>query len=235
MDIKDWILVGGGLLLVAVIGHGFWLAWRSRTRYAADGHRSEHSARRRRSARPAARGAAERRRPRPQGRTERGAVRAGSGQLRPTKRRKNRRTIASPSCRTAKSAPPQRQRRPARSCPNGPRERSRSAARGAATAGASRPQRHEPVEVDVETQSEPAESHDPDRSHRHQRAGAQRREVRRHRADGGVSAQRPQVRRHEHLPPHPAGVEGSAVQRRERGGTRHVRPVCDGRRSARPA
>ncbi len=30
MDIKDWILVGGGLLLVAVIGHGFWLAWRSR-------------------------------------------------------------------------------------------------------------------------------------------------------------------------------------------------------------
>lgn len=30
MDIKDWILVGGGLLLIAVIGHGFWLAWRSR-------------------------------------------------------------------------------------------------------------------------------------------------------------------------------------------------------------
>jgi cell division protein ZipA len=30
MDIKDWILVGGGLLLVAVIGHGFWLAWRGR-------------------------------------------------------------------------------------------------------------------------------------------------------------------------------------------------------------
>src|SRR5262245_16586012 len=30
MDIKDWILVGGGLLLVAVIGHGFLLAWRSR-------------------------------------------------------------------------------------------------------------------------------------------------------------------------------------------------------------
>lgn len=30
MDIKDWILIGGGLLLVAVIGHGFWLAWRSR-------------------------------------------------------------------------------------------------------------------------------------------------------------------------------------------------------------
>ncbi len=30
MDIKDWILIGGGVLLVAVIGHGFWLAWRSR-------------------------------------------------------------------------------------------------------------------------------------------------------------------------------------------------------------
>jgi len=30
MDIKDWILIGGGLLLVAVIGHGFLLAWRSR-------------------------------------------------------------------------------------------------------------------------------------------------------------------------------------------------------------
>jgi cell division protein ZipA len=30
MDIKDWILIGGGILLAAVIGHGFWLAWRSR-------------------------------------------------------------------------------------------------------------------------------------------------------------------------------------------------------------
>jgi cell division protein ZipA len=30
MDIKDWILVGGGLLLIAVIAHGFWLAWKSR-------------------------------------------------------------------------------------------------------------------------------------------------------------------------------------------------------------
>jgi cell division protein ZipA len=30
MDIKDWILIGGGALLAAVIGHGFWLAWRSR-------------------------------------------------------------------------------------------------------------------------------------------------------------------------------------------------------------
>lgn len=30
MDIKDWILIGGSLLLAAVIGHGFWLAWRGR-------------------------------------------------------------------------------------------------------------------------------------------------------------------------------------------------------------
>src|SRR5262245_14671997 len=30
MDIKDWILIGGGALLAAVIAHGFWLAWRSR-------------------------------------------------------------------------------------------------------------------------------------------------------------------------------------------------------------
>ena len=30
MDIKDWILIGGGILLVAVIVHGFWVAWRNR-------------------------------------------------------------------------------------------------------------------------------------------------------------------------------------------------------------
>jgi cell division protein ZipA len=30
VDIKTWILIGGGLLLLAVIGHGFWLAWRNR-------------------------------------------------------------------------------------------------------------------------------------------------------------------------------------------------------------
>lgn len=30
MDIKDWILIGGGGLLAAVIVHGLWLAWRSR-------------------------------------------------------------------------------------------------------------------------------------------------------------------------------------------------------------
>jgi cell division protein ZipA len=30
MDIKNWILIGGGLLLAAVVGHGFWLAWRGR-------------------------------------------------------------------------------------------------------------------------------------------------------------------------------------------------------------
>ncbi|MDP6374850.1 MAG: cell division protein ZipA [Pseudomonadales bacterium] len=30
MDIKSLILIGGGLLIAAVIGHGFWIAWRSR-------------------------------------------------------------------------------------------------------------------------------------------------------------------------------------------------------------
>ena len=30
MDIKDFILIGGGLLIAAVIAHGFWIAWRGR-------------------------------------------------------------------------------------------------------------------------------------------------------------------------------------------------------------
>lgn len=30
MDIKDYILIGGGLLIAAVVVHGFWIAWRSR-------------------------------------------------------------------------------------------------------------------------------------------------------------------------------------------------------------
>ncbi len=30
MDIKDFILIGGGLLIAAVIAHGFWIAWRTR-------------------------------------------------------------------------------------------------------------------------------------------------------------------------------------------------------------
>jgi len=30
LDIKDFILIGGGLLIAAVIAHGFWIAWRSR-------------------------------------------------------------------------------------------------------------------------------------------------------------------------------------------------------------
>ncbi len=30
MDIKDFILVGGGLLITAVVAHGFWIAWRAR-------------------------------------------------------------------------------------------------------------------------------------------------------------------------------------------------------------
>jgi cell division protein ZipA len=30
MDIKDWILIGGGLLLATVIAHGFYLAWTAR-------------------------------------------------------------------------------------------------------------------------------------------------------------------------------------------------------------
>ncbi|MCR9261994.1 MAG: cell division protein ZipA [Pseudomonadaceae bacterium] len=30
MDIKDFILIGGGLLIAMVIGHGFWIAWRAK-------------------------------------------------------------------------------------------------------------------------------------------------------------------------------------------------------------
>ncbi len=30
MDIKSFILVGGGLLIAAVVAHGFWIAWRDR-------------------------------------------------------------------------------------------------------------------------------------------------------------------------------------------------------------
>jgi cell division protein ZipA len=30
MDIKDWILIGGSVLLAAVVMHGLWLAWRNR-------------------------------------------------------------------------------------------------------------------------------------------------------------------------------------------------------------
>ena len=30
MDIKDYILIGGGLLITAVIAHGFWIAWCAR-------------------------------------------------------------------------------------------------------------------------------------------------------------------------------------------------------------
>jgi len=30
VDIKDFILIGGGLLIAAVIAHGFWIAWRAR-------------------------------------------------------------------------------------------------------------------------------------------------------------------------------------------------------------
>ena len=30
MDIKDFILIGGGLLIAAVVAHGFWIAWRDR-------------------------------------------------------------------------------------------------------------------------------------------------------------------------------------------------------------
>lgn len=32
MDIKDFILIGGGLLIAAVVAHGFWIAWRERRR-----------------------------------------------------------------------------------------------------------------------------------------------------------------------------------------------------------
>jgi len=30
VDIKDFILIGGGLLIAAVVAHGFWIAWRDR-------------------------------------------------------------------------------------------------------------------------------------------------------------------------------------------------------------
>lgn len=30
MDIKDFILIGGGALIAAVVAHGFWIAWRDR-------------------------------------------------------------------------------------------------------------------------------------------------------------------------------------------------------------
>ncbi len=30
MDIKDFILIGGGLLIAMVVGHGFWIAWRAK-------------------------------------------------------------------------------------------------------------------------------------------------------------------------------------------------------------
>ena len=30
MDIKDWILIGGGILVAALIGHGLWSTWRGR-------------------------------------------------------------------------------------------------------------------------------------------------------------------------------------------------------------
>ena len=30
MDIKDLILIGGGLLVAAIIAHGLWIAWRGR-------------------------------------------------------------------------------------------------------------------------------------------------------------------------------------------------------------
>lgn len=30
MDIKDFILIGGGILIAMVIGHGFWIAWRAK-------------------------------------------------------------------------------------------------------------------------------------------------------------------------------------------------------------
>jgi cell division protein ZipA len=30
LDIKDFILIGGGILIATVVGHGFWIAWRAK-------------------------------------------------------------------------------------------------------------------------------------------------------------------------------------------------------------
>ena len=30
MDIKDFILISGGILIALVVVHGFWIAWKSR-------------------------------------------------------------------------------------------------------------------------------------------------------------------------------------------------------------
>ena len=38
MDIKDVILIGGGLLIAAVVAHGFWIAWKARLRHMAAGY-----------------------------------------------------------------------------------------------------------------------------------------------------------------------------------------------------
>ena len=241
MDIKDWILVGGGLLLIAVIGHGFWLAWRSRRDTLKididpniprgdvddlDLLRAELP-----------NGGARVRMNEPIEQTDLALEPVVSATVdKPAQHREpfvaQRKTQPGrePVVKH-KEAHKESKARPI--VPERPRERGREATRAVPQPIQTRPaEKHEDRRRSNRADGIPIRSA---RSHHHQRAGAQRRQVRRHRSDGGIPAQRPQVRRHEHLPSHPAGVEGSAVQRGECGGARYVRPVCDGSRSGRPA
>ena len=201
------------------------------TRYAEDRHRSEHSARRFRRSRPVARRVAERRcagahvricssRPASHwNRSSRMPRRSG----RRTRPQADRRATQNPAASRTRGA------KGSESPADSARTAARPKPRGGATGTAADPDaaERETGRGRAAGRTAGVEVHTA-RSHRHQRACPQRREVRRHRPAGGVPAQWPEVRRHEHLPSHPAGVERGAVQRRQRGGTRYVRPVRDG-------
>ena len=235
MDIKDWILVGGGLLLIAVIGHGFWLAWRSRRdtlKIDIDPNIPrgdfEDLDLLRRSCRTAAPACARSNR----------SNRPTSHWSRSSNRRRSARTSAQADRRASQNDTASRTDGAKRSeslsdRAGRPRDRGREAARAVPQPIQTRPAEKA---ADVDAPSEPVAN----RSIPPEvivinvlaRNGSQ---VRRHRTGGGVPAQRTQVRRHEHLPSHPAGIERSAVQRRERGGTGYVRSVRDGSDSRRRA